>query len=124
MQRRTLPFTVNVTSAKTLLLAVALFATSSGMHAADAAKDAKPTSNADMQKLVEQFTARRDALLANREALMTQLKNATAEQRKAILEKMQSQQKDLVEAQRALGRQLRDEMRKLREATPANPGRR
>lgn len=55
---------------------------------------------------------------------MNQLKNATAEQRKAILEKVQAQEKDLLDQQRALGRQIRDEMRKLRQTAPAGPGRR
>jgi transcription initiation factor IIE alpha subunit len=40
---------------------------------------------------------------------------ATADQRKAILDKMQAQEKELVDAQRALGKQLRDELRKLRQ---------
>lgn len=116
---------------KSLLFAVALLATAAGVFAADAApapKAPKPnvpaSANVDLQKLINQFNARRDTMLADREALMNQLKNATAEQRKAILEKVQAQEKDLLDQQRALGRQIRDEMRKLRQTAPAGPGRR
>jgi 4-aminobutyrate aminotransferase-like enzyme len=55
--------------------------------------------------------------------LLDQLKNATAEQKKAILDQMQAQQKDLLDAQRALGRQIRDELRKLRQSQPAGGNR-
>ena len=110
---------------KVIFLVLAVLVGASGAFSADAApKPQKPdfaAGNADLQKLIDAFNARRDTILANREALLNQLKNATAEQRKAILEKMQAQQKDLVEAQRALGRQIRDEMRKLPTA-PSSTG--
>ena len=85
------------------------------VKAADVAKAAGASQSADVQKLVDQFSAKRDTLIADRQALVNQLKGATADQRKAILEKMQAQEKELVDAQRALGKQLRDEMRKLRQ---------
>jgi 4-aminobutyrate aminotransferase-like enzyme len=50
--------------------------------------------------------------------MLDQLKTANAEQQKAILATMQAQQKDLLEAQRALGRQIRDELRKIRQSQP------
>jgi hypothetical protein len=113
---------------KSLLTAVAIFATTVGAFAADApSKPVAPnitSGNPDLQKLIQQFNTRRDAIIADREALLNQLKSATEEQRKALLEKMQSQQKDLVDAQRALAKQIRDEMRKLRQAAPGGPGRR
>ncbi len=59
-----------------------------------------------------------DAMIADRAVKLDQLKNATAEQKKAILEQMQAQQKDLLEAQKALGRQIRDELRKLQQSQP------
>lgn len=74
--------------------------------------------SADVKKSIDQFNAKRDAMIANRQAMLDQLKNATADQKKAILEQMQAQQKDLLEAQRALGRQIRDELRKLRQSQP------
>ena len=82
---------------------------------ADVAKAAGAAQSADVQKLVDQFSAKRDTLIADRQALVNQLKAATADQRKAILDKMQAQEKELVDAQRALGKQLRDEFRKLRQ---------
>ena len=111
-----------------LVLAAALWVSAGTVYAADAAaapKPAKPdmaavSKSSDLSKLIDQFTKRRDSMLADRQALLDQLKNATAEQRKQILEKMQAQQKDLIDAQRALGKQIRDEMRKLRESTPGS----
>lgn len=108
----------------------AMVATLGAVQAADS-KPAKPSASdfvaptgaADLQKLIDQFKARRDKMLADHQAFLDQLKNATEDQKKQILEKMQAQQKDLMEAQRALGKQIRDEMRKLRQATPG-PGRR
>jgi hypothetical protein len=115
------------------LLVAAFAAVGVGVRAADA--PAKPTANApavakpdkpapaDVQQAIDQFGAKRDTMIANRQALLDQLKNATAEQKKAILDQMQAQQKDLLDAQRALGRQIRDELRKLRQSQPAGGNR-
>jgi hypothetical protein len=126
------------------LFLAAFFAVSAGLRAADApAKDAAPAkakadvqpapadakkaktetqpAPADMKKATEQFNAKRDALIAAHAAQLEKLKNATAGERKAILEQMQAQQKDLLEAQRALGKQIRDDLRKLKQSQP--PGR-
>jgi parvulin-like peptidyl-prolyl isomerase len=115
------------TSSLTKLLLAAIFAASVGLgaaqttsstppavKAADVAKVMGASKSADVQKLVDQFSAKRDAMIADRQALVNQLKAATADQRKAILEKMRAQEKEVVEAQRALGKQLRDELRQLR----------
>ena len=115
-------------SRPTLVLTGVLLLTSVGVRASDTApapKAPKPEitangSSSDLSKLIAQFNKRRDSMLADRQALLDQLKNATAEQRKQILNKMQAQQKDLIEVQRALGKQIRDEMRKLRESTPGS----
>ena len=106
-----------------LLVGIAIAATGSIRAADGSAKPAKPDmatnlSTADLQKLVQQFNQRRDTLLADRQQLVDQLKNATAEQRKQILAKMEAQQKELLDAQRALGKQIRDDMKKLRQTTP------
>jgi len=119
--------TVKASSLQKLLLA-AIIAASVGLSAAQTIPPAppavKPTEvsklatvqvTADVQKLINQFSAKRDTLIADRQALLNQLKGATAEQRKAILEKMQAQEKELVDAQRALGKQLRDDLRQLRQ---------
>jgi hypothetical protein len=110
------------------LLVAAFVAAGVGVRAADApakpavAKPDKPAP-ADVQQAIDQFGAKRDAMIANRQALLDQLKNATAEQKKAILDQMQAQQKDLLDAQRALGRQIRDELRKLRQSQPSGGNR-
>jgi uncharacterized protein YlxW (UPF0749 family) len=110
---------------KTLFLIAAGLVLAGVTRAADAPKPTKPDvalkSNApELQKLIDQFSAQRDTLLADRAALLDQLKNATAEQRKAILEKAETQQKELIEAQRALGKRIRDEMPKIRETRPGS----
>lgn len=106
----------------TSLAFAALLAVSGGLRAADApAKTDKPA--ADVKSAMDQFSAKRDAMLKDRQALLDQLKNATAEERKAILDQMQAQQKDLLETQRALGRQIREELRKLRQGQPAGGSR-
>jgi hypothetical protein len=125
------PSAAMINPRKLAALFVALVAMNGLAHAADAAApQPKPATSsaavpADLQKLIEQFKARRDSLLADRQALLNQLKNATEDQRKAILEKLQNQQKDLIDQQRALGKQIRDEMRRMRERVPSGgPGRR
>ena len=136
---RYIPAVMKPNPLKTFAIAVALCALGAGLRAADSApaKDAKPTapaptaaaaakdaaaSAANVQKLMQQFNTKRDAMIANRDALAAQLKSATEAEKKAILDKMETQQKELLEVQRALGKQIRDEKRKLRpSATP--PGR-
>ena len=118
---------MKASSLKKLLLAAVLAAsvglcaaqtppsTPPAVKPADAAKAAGASQPADVQKLIDRFSAKRDTLIADRQALVNQLKGATADQRKAILEKMKAQEKELVDAQRALGKQLRDDLRKLRQ---------
>ncbi len=103
-----------------LLVVVAMVAMSSAMFGADtppaektAGKTAtKPVAPGDLKKDTEKFSAQRDAMLAERQALLGQLKSATEEQRKAILEKM----KELGDSQRELSKQIRDDLRKLRQS--------
>jgi len=90
--------------------------------AATAKDSAKSTAGSDAKKLVDQLNARRDSMITDHEALAKQLKDATEEQRKAILEKMQQQKKAFEEAQSALHKQIRDENRRQRQN--AAPGRR
>jgi len=110
------------------LLALAIFALSAGLCAAETAtKDsgkpttAKPSATppaSDVQKLTEQFSQQRDAMLAQRQALLDQLKNATEKQRETIIKQLEAQQKDFENAQRALYKQLRDDLRKERASKP------
>ena len=107
------------------LVAVLALAMASSAFAADTPAapkpvdkaSAKPTSG-DVKKDVEKFNAQRDAMLAERQALLTQLKSATEAQRKAILEKM----KELGDSQRELSKQIRDDLRKFRQSQ-GSPGR-
>ena len=116
-------------------LAVALFAAGFSLHAAEAPKPlpadgragarapekAKATPlPADVQKLAEQLNASRDKFIASQDALKAQLKNATDEKKKEILAQLEKERKDLLEQQRAIGKQIRDDMRKQRQnvATP------
>lgn len=72
---------------------------------------------------MDQFEARRDAMLADRAALLEKLKSATAEEKKALLEKMRTQYEAVLEEQRALSKQFRNEMRRLRQSSPGSGGR-
>ncbi len=101
------------------LLAVAglgmMLAVQPGLRAASAAEQAR----ADLAKAKEQANAQRDKMIAEYEALAKQLKDATEEQKKAILAKMEERKKAFEEAQSALHRQIRDEQRRQRQnATP------
>jgi hypothetical protein len=102
------------------LIVTAALAAAGSLYAADApaGKPAdKPVTKAqspavgDVKKDVEKFGAQRDTMLAERQALINQLKTASEEHRKAILEKM----KALGDAQRELSKQLRDDLRKQRQ---------
>ena len=106
-------------------VAVASAEDKAGAAKSDATGKAKATATAssDIQKLVEQFAKQRDTMLTDRQKLLDQLKGATEEQRKAIIERMQQQQKDFAEAMRELGKAQRDEARKLRENSGRPGGR-
>ena len=88
---------------------------------ADKTKVAQLTTSPEVQKLVDQFGKQRDTILANRQKLIDQLKGATEEERKAIIEKLQQQQKDMADQMRELSKLQRDEARKQRENS-AKPG--
>lgn len=103
------------------LLVVAALSAASCLQAADSAADkfqvksAAPAAS-DVKKDMDKFNAQRDAMLAERQALLNQLRTATEEQRKVILDKM----KEIGEAQRELSRQIRDDLRKLRQGQGSN----
>ncbi|MEY2878758.1 MAG: hypothetical protein RLZZ15_1138 [Verrucomicrobiota bacterium] len=108
-------------SLKSLFLACGLLAGVAASGAENASQaTAKPAT--DVKSLQAQLGAQRDAVLAARQKMIEQLATATAEQRKVILEKLQAQQKDLMETQRALYRQIQDEMRRRRDSAPRSGG--
>lgn len=84
---------------------------------------ARPNENASdtakaVQALLDQFRAQRDQFLAARQALIDQLKTATGDERKAILEQLRTDQQARVDEQRALGKQIRDEIKNVHRDHP------
>lgn len=98
-------------------LALAVFAFGVSMGAAQTAADsaAKEKAKSEVSKSKEQANAQRDRMIAEYEALTKQLKDATEEQKKAILAKMQDRKRAFEEAQNALHKQIRDEQRRQRQ---------
>lgn len=102
---------IKLIAATTLVACTGLFAADASPTKQDSSSAAKSSAPADVKKDMEKFNAQRDEMLANRQSLVNQLKTATDEQRKAILEKM----KELGDAQRELSKQIREDLRKLRQ---------
>ena len=113
----------------TLVLSVlalngALLAQSTTAPAAPAAPAARPaiptlpkiTLPADLQALIKQFDAQRDAILAQRRADLEKLKNATEAERAKLLADMKAKGMSLSAEQRELARNIREELKKLRAA--------
>ena len=99
------------------LFAVALLAAGTALCGADAKSPvaAKDLAVGSLQRLMEQASSQRERMIAEHEALAKQLREATEEQRRAILEKMQEQKKAFEAAQSALHKQIRDEQRRQRQ---------
>ena len=68
----------------------------------------------DLQALIKQFETQRDTLLAQRQATIDQLKNATADQRAKILAQLQADMKAHQTELGALAKQIRQDMMDLR----------
>ena len=108
-----------------LALKGALLAQSTTAPAAPAARPAarpamptlpKITLPADLQALIKQFDAQRDAILAQRRADLEKLKNATEAERAKLLADMKAKGMSLSAEQRELARNIREELKKLRAA--------
>lgn len=65
--------------------------------------------------LLDQFKAQREEYTASRRMLIERLKTCTEEEKSAIIEQLRLEQRERVEEQRALGKQIRDELKTLRE---------
>lgn len=113
---------MNARFLRSLLIATAL-AVGTSVYAADSAGDAKAAADKAKaaaaeaaKKDQEKFNAQATKMIAAREALAKQLKDATDEQRKVIFQKM----KELQDQERELNKQFRDEFRKQlnRQGTP------
>lgn len=84
-------------------------------RAKQALKDLRGNLPTDVQDLVDQFRAGRDALLAERRALLDSLgEGATEEEIRAALGELREASREAIRAQRDLARQLRNELRQLR----------
>lgn len=69
-----------------------------------------------MQTLLKQFETQRDQFIAARKAMLDKLPGATEAERKKILDELHADQKARNDEQRALAKQIRDELKKLRDA--------
>ena len=76
----------------------------------------------DVQGLVNQFRTGRDALLAERRALLASLGDASEEEVRAALEELRESHREELQAQRELARQLRKELRDLRRSRDGSGG--
>lgn len=119
-------------TAKLRLLAAALFtlgcsalaeesgkaaARSEAKAAADAAREnAKSNAKSAQQSVMDQFRAQAESFSKDHDALVKQLNAASAENRKAILEKMEERKKEFEAKLSALHKQMRDEQRKQRQS--------
>ncbi len=68
----------------------------------------------DVQQLVNQFREGRDALLAERRAVLATLGDASEEEIRAALDELRQSHRAEIATQRELARQLRKELRQLR----------
>lgn len=70
-----------------------------------------------VQTALTQFDAQRDQFASDRRAVLDRLKAAkTEEERKAALDDLRAQKRDQAEERRAMGKEIRDELKKLRDA--------
>ncbi|MEY4939811.1 MAG: hypothetical protein RIQ93_1546 [Verrucomicrobiota bacterium] len=65
--------------------------------------------------LLDQFKTQREQFIASRKVLIEKLKSATGDDRKAILDELRADQQNRVDEQRAMGKEIRDEVKKLRD---------
>ncbi len=70
----------------------------------------------EVQDLVNRFQQQRQDWVANRRQLLARLQDMTAEEREAAIAELRELQRTQVREQRELARQIRDEMRELRNA--------
>lgn len=78
------------------------------------AENASDTAKA-VHKVIADFQAQRDQYLTDRKTLLEKLRSATAAERKTILEQLRVENEKRADEERALGKQIREELKKLRE---------
>ena len=69
----------------------------------------------DVHAVLDQFKTLREGYLAERKALLEKLKTAKDDEKKAILDQLKADSAKREEEERALGKQIRDELKSLRE---------
>lgn len=94
---------------------VALLAIGQGAWGAAVAPEKGATGVAEMQRLLAQVKSQRDQMISAHESLARELREASEEQRKAILDRMQEQKREFEAAQSALHKQIREEQRRQRQ---------
>lgn len=77
-------------------------------HASDTAKA--------VHTVIATFQANRETYLAERKVLLEKLKTASETERKAILEQLRTDKQEREADERNLGKQIREELKSLREA--------
>jgi hypothetical protein len=78
--------------------------------------NANASDNAkEVHEVLAEFRTIREGYLAQRKALLEQLKGASEEKKKEILEQLRKESAERDEEERALGKQIRDDLKKLRE---------
>ena len=87
----------------------------------DKEKAKGPNENAsqnakDVHKVLAEFRTVREGYLAERKALLEQLKGASEEKKKELLEQLRADSAAREEEERSLGKQIRDDLKKLRDA--------
>lgn len=85
------------------------------------AENASPTAKA-VHKVIADFQTQRDQYLTQRKTLLEQLKTANDAERKTILEQLRTENEKRAEEERVLGKQIRDELKRLREERKTTGG--
>jgi nucleoid-associated protein YgaU len=75
---------------------------------------------AGLQTLITQFRTQREQLLAARQALFASLQGKTAEEKQQILAAAKEQLQTTLDEQKALAKQIREQMRQLRDEQRKN----
>ena len=65
--------------------------------------------------MLTDFKATRDAYLEKRKELLTELKTASETRAKEILDALRNESKEREEEERSLGKQIREQLKELRE---------
>jgi hypothetical protein len=72
--------------------------------------------------VIRQFQAQRDQYLTERKTLIEKLKTATETEKKAILEQLREDKQARDDEERSLGKQIREELKKVRDERKAGSG--